>query len=187
MDDSDVLELKRQGIHLLNGFFITAAVYVLKPIIGLWVLAPLVLALILLFTVPRFLPGNWISDFLMRHFERRKDIEEFPFKGAIYYGLGIIFPIALLEVRYCCAVILILSVGDCFSTLIGRRYGRTRIGKRSLEGAVGFLATAWPAATVMVGPVNAFWLAFAGSLVELFDPFNDNITVPAALTFILLI
>ena len=121
--DEDTLEFKRQMIHLFNGIAITLAVFILKPKIGRLVLVPLVFAIFILYFIPKLLPDLWISNHLLHHFERRKDIATFPFKGAIMYGIGIIFPIALLEVHYCCAVILILSVGDAFSNLIGRKYG----------------------------------------------------------------
>lgn len=187
MMDEDRLEFKRQMIHLLNGSAIAAAVYFLKPMFGLWVLAPLVAALALLHTVPRIHPEHRIANHLMYHFERRNDIQEFPFKGAIFYGLGIIFPIVLLEVNYAVAVILILSVGDSVSTMVGRRYGKTRIFDKSVEGTLAFTLSSWIVASLLVGPVHGLVLALAGAVIELFSLFDDNVTIPLGLTLLALV
>jgi phytol kinase len=180
--DDETLEFKRQMIHLLNGSTIAAAVYFLKPSLGLWVLAPLVAALFLLHAMPKIRPDLRVMNILMYHFERRRDIENFPFKGAIFYGLGIIFPIVLLDRSFGCAVILVLSVGDAFSNLIGRRWGTRRILDKSLEGSLGFLFTSWAAVSLLLDPLHAFALAFAGAVIELFSFWDDNVTIPAGLS-----
>ncbi len=184
--DENTLEFKRKTIHLLNGTAIAIAVYLLRPAFGLLILAPLALALAALYFVPRVWPDMRISNHLMYHFERRKDIATFPFKGAIMYGLGITAPIVLLDVEHACAVILVLSVGDAFSNLVGRAYGRHRIGHKSLEGAFGFFLTGFAASSVLLEPWSAATLSFAGMLIELFLPGDDNITIPWILTFLAL-
>jgi dolichol kinase len=185
--DENRLEFKRQMVHLLNGTTIAVAVYFLKPLIGLLVLAPLIAALIMLYTVPRVWPDLSIAHHLMYHFERRKDIKEFPFKGAIMYGLGIIAPIVLLRVNLACAVILILSVGDAFSNLVGRKYGRHKVGHRSFEGSLGFFLTASVAAAVLVPTPLAMLLSFVGAAIELFLPWDDNLTIPGGLALLVLL
>lgn len=184
--DEDRLELQRQLVHLLNGSAITFVVYFLRPVLGLLILLPLFFALLLLFYVPKLFPDQKIASHLMYHFERRKDIATFPFKGAIMYGLGIIAPIVLLPVNYACAVILILSVGDAFSNLVGREFGRHMVGHRSLEGSFGFLVTAWAAAGLLINPFHAGLLAFVGMLIELFLPWDDNLTIPGGLSLLAL-
>jgi dolichol kinase len=182
-----MLELKRQGIHLLNGSAIAMCVYLLKPLLGIWILFPLFFALILMYAVPRLLPDLWISNRLMHHFERRKDIKSFPFRGAIMFGLGIIAPILLLEVNYACAVILTLSVGDAFSTIVGRKYGRHHVGRRSLEGSAAFIFTSVIAASLLITPSHAALLAFVGASIELLGPFDDNVTIPLGLSLLVLL
>ncbi|MFH0862992.1 MAG: hypothetical protein V1875_08190 [Candidatus Altiarchaeota archaeon] len=184
--DEDRLEFKRQLIHLLNGSAISVAVWFFKPAIGLYVLVPLLIALMLLYFTPRLWPDLKVSNHLMHHFERREDIKNFPFKGAIMYGLGIIPPIVLLPVNYACAVILILSVGDAFSNLVGRRWGIHKVGHRSLEGSFGFLVTSWAVSGFLIDPLQAGLLAFVGTLIELFIPFDDNLTIPGGLSLVVL-
>lgn len=183
----DMLELKRQLVHLLNGSLIACAVYFLKPVFGLLILAPLVAALSALHAAPKLKPDLKIANHLMYHFERKKDIESFPFKGAIFYGLGIVFPITLLEAPEAAAVILVLSVGDSFSNLVGRRYGKTKIMDKSLEGSAAFFGFSYVGAALLVEPVLAASMAFVGALIELFSFADDNLTIPLGLSLLALV
>jgi dolichol kinase len=183
-DNTEELELKRKLVHLLNGCAIAAAVYFLKPVFGVLILAPLAAALLLLHITPRIKPDLWVMNHLLYHFERRKDIPMFPFKGAILFGYGIAFPILFLPSPYDAAVIVILSVGDCFSNLVGRRYGRMRIGGRSLEGAIGFLIPAWAASAILIDTYHGLVLSSAGAIIELLSPWDDNVAIPLILTVI---
>jgi len=184
MEETDTLELKRQLIHLLNGSAITVAVYLLKPIFGLLLLAPLLVAIFALHIAPRVGGKLWIVERLMHHFERKRDRRKFPFKGAIFFGYGIIAPIALLDHAHAAAVILILAVGDSASTLIGRRWGRTRIGDKSFEGFLGFVVLGALAAAIFIDPKNAFFLALIGGLIELVSKIDDNLIIPSSLSLI---
>jgi dolichol kinase len=188
LGERDSLELKRQVFHLLMGSAIAAAVYTLKPVIGLLILAPLVAALIIMYWASISKPDIRIADHLLAHFERPRDRRNFPFRGAIMFGLGVIPPIVLLDARWASAVILVFSFGDCFATLVGRRYGRMRLGGKSLEGSAAFMVSALPAAWALVGLQYGIILAFFGALIELIEgKLNDNVTVPAALSLLVLI
>ncbi|MBD3388663.1 MAG: hypothetical protein GF416_06305 [Candidatus Altiarchaeales archaeon] len=182
--DEDRLEFKRQMVHLFNGSVIGGLVYALKPVYGLWILVPLVLSLFILHAVPKLTPDLKVANHLLYHFERRKDIDNFPFKGAIFYGYGIIFPIVLLETEYAVATILVLSVGDAFSNLVGRKYGRIRILDKSMEGTLGFFFSAWLAASLLVDPTHALIMAAVASVIELFSFWDDNITIPLGLSLL---
>ena len=179
------LELRRKLFHLILGSCIAFAVYLLKPVYGNLVLVPLVLGVVVMLLIPRVMPKNKVAGQLMYHFERRKDIETFPFKGAIHYGIGVFFPILLLDVKTACAIVLVLSVGDAFSTLIGKFHGKTRIhqmGFKSVEGSLAFLVSAFVVALVFVDYATAIKFAVVGMIVELFSPWDDNFTVPVSLT-----
>ncbi len=182
--DEDILELKRQLVHLLNGSAIAAGIYLLKPVVGLWILSPLIIALITLHLLPKVRPDHKVMNHLMNHFERKKDILVFPFRGAIFFGWGIMFPIILLDAPYAAAVVLILSVGDSVSTLVGRRYGKIRIGDKSLEGSVAFLVCAWAASSILIDPTHALVLSVVGMIIELFSFADDNIVIPASLSLL---
>jgi dolichol kinase len=183
MEDSH-LEFKRQMVHLFNGTAIALAVYHLKPLYGLWILLPLFIAIFLLHAMPKIKPELKIMNHIMYHFERKKDIESFPFKGAIFYCYGIIFPIAFLPTDYAAASIVVLSVGDSFSNLVGRKYGRMKVGEKSIEGSLGFLIPSTVAASFFIDPLHAFVFSLVGAIIELFSFWDDNIIIPATLTLV---
>jgi len=179
------LELRRKLFHLILGSCIAFTVYFLKPLYGNLVLVPLVLGVVVLLIIPKIKPENKVSNRLLYHFERRKDIENFPFKGAIHYGIGVFFPILLLDVKTACAIVIVLSVGDAFSTLIGKFHGKTiihQLGFKSIEGSIAFTVSSFLAALIFVDWTTAVKLACVGALVELLSPWDDNFTVPVALT-----
>jgi dolichol kinase len=107
--------------------------------------------------------------------------------GVGYFLGGVLLCLLLFEFEVTLASIAILSVGDPTATMIGRRWGRIRICKKSLEGTIGFLASSMTAGMVLQG----FWpgLSMAtfsigtviGAMVELL-PLNidDNLLLPLA-------
>jgi len=191
MENELRLEVKRQLFHLILGTAISLLVWILKPMIGNLILIPLFIAIILLFTLPKIAPKSIMSNHLLTHFERKKDLKSFPYKGAIFYGIGIIFPIILLPVELACVVILILSVGDAMSTLIGKFHGKIRIGEKSLEGTMSFILFSFIACVIflkMAGQIElakkTLGLVIAGSLIELQHKVDDNLAVPVILSII---
>lgn len=182
------VEVGRQLVHLFLGIAISFVVYYLVPIIGYFILLPLILALILLIVVPRIHPDLKIANHLLYHFERDHDILNFPFRGSIWYGIGIIAPILLLPLNVACAVIVILSVGDSTSTLIGKFFGRIRLGDKSLEGFLAFVFFGFISAMMFINnPILAILLAFFGGIIEFFTFMDDNFLVPTGLTIFYLI
>jgi len=90
--------------------------------------------------------------------------------------------------------LLVLSVGDPMAALIGRRFGRIKIGSKSLEGFAAFVLTSALASAAYLGgyypelaPLPLVGLAVgasvAGGLAELFtSKLDDNMTIPLAAT-----
>jgi dolichol kinase len=191
MTSEKALEIRRQLFHLILGSVIAAVVWILKPAYGNLIVLPLLAAIILLLAIPRIAPDLTVSSHLLTHFERKKDINSFPYKGAVYYGIGIIFPIILLPVELACVVILILSAGDSLSTIIGKFYGRHRIGLKSVEGTLAFIISSlaacmiflWLAGRTDLAPAAA-GLTLAGSLIELQPFLDDNMAIPMLLAIL---
>lgn len=185
------LEVKRQLFHLLLGSAIALAVWLLKPAYGNFILIPLVAAVLLLLAAPKLAPKLGASNHLLTHFERKKDAKTFPYKGAIFYGVGIFFPIVLLPVELACIVVLILSVGDAASTLVGKFHGRVRIWDKTLEGSMAFVLFSFMASILFLklsGRMDlikeVFVLNVIGALVEIQSMVDDNLAVPLALTIV---
>ena len=189
-----IFEVKRKMFHFVLGTCIAYGVFFLYPAYRNLLLAPLIIALIIMWIIP-CVPAErrWISNHLLYHFEREKDKKEFPFKGAIYFGIGIIPPIVLLPLdasgapRLACAVIAVLAGGDAFATLVGKFYGKYRIGHKSIEGFIAFIIFSYMLATLFVDPKTAMSLAFIGAIIEFFNNIDDNLAIPIGLTIVILV
>jgi len=185
MDETRSLEAKRQAVHMLVGLFMAAAVWYAKPALGDYMIAPMLIIITTLVVTPRIAPKFPVISHLLFHFERKEDIERFPFKGAVWYNVGITFPIILLSRETACAVIVILSIGDAASTIVGKFYGRHRMGHKSLEGSAAFLMSSFVGALTLLSMENAMILAMSGTLIELLDSrLDDNLSIPLGLTIV---
>jgi dolichol kinase len=190
MDSEQVFELKRQGFHFLLGTVISLAVYYLKPEYGNWVALPILFGVLIMLILPKISVRLHLSEHILYHFERDHDKKSFPYKGAILFGLGVIPPIFLLQTPIACAVIITLSAGDSFSTIIGKFFGKHKISPRkSIEGFIAFIVTAFIAAACFTYPnlQTPAALAIIGATIELNHKIDDNISIPWGLTAIILI
>lgn len=105
--------------------------------------------------------------------------------GVGYFLAGVLICLLLFDLDVALGSIIILSVGDPAAAAVGQRWGRTRIGKKSLEGMAGFLVAAMIAGVGLHGllpgismPVFAAG-AFAGAVVEcLPSKIDDNLILP---------
>jgi len=184
MNEENLLELRRQLFHLFLGLTISFFIYFTKPIFGDAIaILPISVIFFLLF-FPEFNVRIGIITHILDKFERPHDKQEFPFKGAIFYGIGIGFPIILLPLNIACAIIAILSVGDSMSTLIGKFYGKVRKGhkEKSLEGLFAFILFGFMGASIFVSWKFAILLALIGGIIEFLSFFDDNLLVPIGLT-----
>lgn len=188
-----IFELKRKMFHFVLGTVIAYLVYFLLPLYGYLILAPLIVSILIMLAIPRLTIRHPVSDHLLYHFEREYDKKNFPYKGAIFFGIGIMPPIILLPIDpvtgrplLTCAVIAVLAGGDAFSTLVGKFYGKYRIGHKSVEGFIAFIISGYMMATLFL-PHNlyaCFALAFIGALIEFFNNIDDNLAIPIGLTVV---
>ena len=178
-------EDKRQIVHLVLGILIAFFAWFFQELVAI----PLFFGIIGLIILSHY-PEFSVSKFLSNHFEEHRKTKMF--QGAIFYGIGIL-PVILLipfitrEVG--CAIIAILSAGDSFSTLIGKRFGKYKIGSRSIEGFLAFLVSGFIFSYIFLSSVFwAFMLSFFGATLELLSPkhLDDNILIPWALLIIFL-
>ena len=177
-----LLELKRQLVHLFMGIVISLSVYFVYPFMGKLVLLPLIVILLFIFTLPRLITDIWLFNHLFLHFEREDDIMNFPFRGAFWYGVGIIPPILFLPLNPACAVIAVLSAGDSMSTIVGKFLGKRRYGHKSVEGFLSFFVFGFLAAAVFVSPELALMFAFLGAVMEFLSFIDDNLLIPLSLS-----
>jgi dolichol kinase len=127
-----------------------------------------------------------VNSFIFTHlgsFVRESEADKLT--GTAPYILGIGLSLYAYSEPVATAAICFLAVGDVTATLIGERYGRTKIGDKSLEGTGGFLFAALAAGGVLLilGMGTTPWVMVLGALVaagvELLTlPVNDNLVIP---------
>ena len=111
--------------------------------------------------------------------------EEHRLTGTAPYVLGIGLSLFLYRVDIAVAAICFLAFGDVAATTIGERYGRTKIGNKSLEGSLAFVVAAvsvgllLPLVGITVVPGVILIGAIVAAGVELLPlPVNDNLVIP---------
>jgi dolichol kinase len=105
--------------------------------------------------------------------------------GTASYILGIGLSLYVFSKPVATAAICFLAFGDVAATTIGERFGKTKIGNKSLEGTVAFVIAALLAGGVLfiIGSGTNPLVMVLGSLVaagvELLTlPINDNLLIP---------
>ena len=102
----------------------------------------------------------------------------------IFFALGIMFSLILFPAPASYASIAILTLGDGFATIFGRKFGSVVFSfnkGKNVEGSVFGFLFASVGAMLFVDPVKALMGAAAGMLVECLPlPLSDNLTIPLA-------
>lgn len=117
-----------------------------------------------------------IGSPIMREHEKSGD-----FTGATYILIAFCCTIALYDKPIAVAALSFTIVGDTLAALVGRRFGRLRFGRKSLEGSLaclvgcGLVAWAVPGLPIYVGIVGAGVATIAESISLGID---DNVSMP---------
>ncbi|MCH9035803.1 MAG: hypothetical protein IH860_00600 [Chloroflexi bacterium] len=114
-----------------------------------------------------------------------KESESSQTLGSTYLLAATLLAFLLFDRDVAVLALLFLAVGDPLAALVGQRYGRARIRKKSVEGSLAFMAGAALVGWVLIagGLDISLWVVMSGAavaaLVELLSlPPDDNITVP---------
>lgn len=113
------------------------------------------------------------------------------FSGAMYILWSTVFTVALYRRDIAVAALAFIVVGDTLAALVGRKFGRHRFGRKSLEGSLACLAGTLGVALVVPGLSLSVAVlgAVVAAVVEAFSgPIDDNVSVPlvSGLTMFLL-
>jgi dolichol kinase len=111
--------------------------------------------------------------------------EEQRLTGTPPYVLGIGLSLFLYPTEIATYAICFLAIGDVSATTIGERYGKTRIGNKSLEGTAAFIVVALGVGSILsfigvnLPPLVMILGALIAAGVELLPlPLNDNLVIP---------
>lgn len=129
-----------------------------------------------------------ILNYIFDNFGRSNVRQSFPGKGAFFYGLGAFILSLFLGSRGVAASMLIVSIGDSVSHLIGAEYGKIKHPLSNSKYAEGHIAggvLAGAGASFFIIPPIAFITAFFAMFIEgiefggkLDQVFDDNLVIP---------
>lgn len=173
----------RKLYHLFGGLSLLSVFYILGREHALLFYA-VVFVIVLTLDGARLLIPEW-NRFVFAHFGSfiRKN-EEHRLTGTTTYVLGIGLSLYLYSPLVATAAICFLAVGDVAATTVGERYGKTKIGDKSLEGTIAFIIAALCAGFfVYLGGHLPIWVVIVGALsaavTELLPlRVNDNLLIP---------
>ncbi len=179
-------ELERKAFHMLCLVYGAAYWYFGWPLAGRLMAAWLAVALVVetaRLTIPavqRFLGG--LFEGMIRDTERRH------FSGIVHTTAGSLLAMIIAhgDSRVVYAAIGQLAFGDAAAALIGKAFGRTKIGggSKSWEGSLAALSVCYAVALLCgVGARAALASAVVATLVELMPTtgfFNDNLWLPVS-------
>jgi len=174
----------RKLYHLIGGIGLLSLYYLLGRDRALLFYAALFLVALGLDIIRLSIPS--VNDLIFARFSSfiRKN-EAHKLTGTAPYVLGIGLSLYLYSTVVATVAICFLAFGDVAATAIGERYGRTKIGDKSLEGTAAFVLAALAAGgtLALIGLGLSPWVMVPGALVaagvELLTlPVNDNLVIP---------
>ncbi|HUI45718.1 MAG TPA: hypothetical protein VL122_07045 [Nitrospirota bacterium] len=174
----------RKLFHLFGGLGLLSLYFVCGRYKALALYGVLVI-IVLLVEIVRLKTPAW-NLFLYSHFGsffRKNEVKKL--SGTIPYILGVALSLYAFSAEVASTAICFLAFGDVAATTIGERYGRTKIGNKSLEGTAAFVIAAFLAGFLLrpLGLHLKAWVMICGAIiaagVELL-PFeiNDNLAIP---------
>ncbi|MCK8519059.1 diacylglycerol/polyprenol kinase family protein [Methanoculleus sp. 7T] len=178
-------ESLRQVVHLVFGLGIAGFVFIFDRGLTISVLMlTLFVGFILSDAVARGYTIPVVSP-LIENLERR---DAAPGKGALFFALGALFCLVFFPKEVVFVGLVVLALLDSVATIVGVRFGRTRIyNHKSLEGTLAGVAVTAAALCLLVPPPAALATAAAAGLAELASPVDDNLVIPVVACLVLTI
>jgi len=192
-----VNQLGRKLYHLLGGLALVSLYYVIGRDRALLFYAALFVVVLILDLIRLKLPP--VNRFIHDRFQNFIRVsEKRKITGTASYILGIGLSFYFYRSDIATLAVCFLAFGDVAATTVGERYGKTKIGKKSLEGSIAFVAAAISGGMLLslAGIPVMYGLVVTGALiaagVELIPlPVNDNLLIPlisgGAMSLILMI
>ncbi len=176
--------LGRKLFHLLGGLGLLSLYFFLgrnEALISYGALAVLVFVIeVLRLEVPAW------NDFFYRRFGSFiRNNEQRKMTGTVPYILGVGLSLYAYATPVASTAVCFLAFGDVAATAIGERFGKTKIGGKSLEGTAAFIVAAVAAGFILsatgmgVAPATMVVGALCAAGVELVPiAVNDNLAIP---------
>lgn len=173
-------EFKRKLFHEI-GLFIPVCYYLFfdkkEAILGMSII-------VLIFLVMEFLRlrYNFGKELIPKVVGKTlRDYEKVDLSAATYFIISSFFTILLFEKYVAVVAISYNSIGDFFSAIIGKRYGKRKYmgGKKSIEGSFACFISCLLVGFIILNPILAIVGALAATFAEGYlIKINDNLSIP---------
>lgn len=177
---TDGMQPWRRAFHATNGTFLVLALLFLPIPRGavLLALGALVAGLVLLDVVRLTRPG--VNRLFFRTFIRLASPREAnKVASSTWYALGVLLALLLFPRGAALAGILTMALGDPAAALVGRKYGKRKLGSGSLEGSTTFALVAFGVLALFAPwPVAAVAALVTAAVEALPWPVDDNLSIP---------
>lgn len=179
-------EIRRKlGFHMLGGLAIAFIFYLIpKFIFQICIIILLIIALIM-----RSMKLHNMNSKLIENMSKTFGRKNEDGNGSIYMFLGIILVSILFTKNIAILSIIVLSISDSISTLIGKFLGKIKIyKKKTLEGTLSFFVSGF--LIIFLSTQNfiiSFFASITSALIELFTPIDDNLIIPSSCAFVIAI
>jgi dolichol kinase len=178
-------EIVRQLVHLCFGLGIVAMVFFLDHAFVIVVLAGVLLIGVVL--VDLILRGYRIPVIspLVQYGDRGDPL---PGKGAFFFTVSTLACIILFPVTIVVPALVVLSVLDSVTTLVGTRFGRHRIyNGKSWEGTLSGIAVTVLFLLPFLSLPGALVVSIIAGIIELISPVDDNLVIPVGVCILLML
>ncbi|NPA42316.1 MAG: phosphatidate cytidylyltransferase [Aquificae bacterium] len=176
-EDKD-LEVRRQLFHLIAiSLWLVPIVYFPR-----WLTLFIFLLVILLnaLLVLKVEPVHRFFNPLVESLEREKNVDK-PSVQALYANLGVFLSFLVFDALSVVGVV-VLAVGDSFSTIVGKLRGRNKLPwneNKSFEGTLAFFLSSYCALLFILPYGEAILIANLCALLESVDTqIDDNLLIP---------
>jgi len=176
-------ESLRQVVHLVFGLGIAGFILLFDRDLALPVL---VLALFVGFILSDAISRGYtipVISAVIASLERR---DAAPGRGTLFFALGALFCLVFFPREVAFIGLVVLSLLDSVTTLVGIRFGRNRIyNHKSFEGTFAGVVVTVAALCLLVPPATALVTAAVTALAELVSPVDDNLVIPVVACLVL--
>tara|TARA_Y100000768_G_scaffold385705_1_gene372422 strand:- start:60 stop:641 length:582 start_codon:yes stop_codon:yes gene_type:complete len=181
-------ELLRKGIHACNSIIAFALFFLDQNDVLLIVAIGTILIVVFDFLRIYTKQVQKIYNFLFK--EVTRDFESRRLTGASYVMIGALIVLSIFESRICIPALLIMSFSDSAAAIIGKKYGKTKIFDKTLEGSLAFLLTSFVIVIFFIPDIDftfSIIAIIASTIVELVPKSNldDNLLIPIVSAFII--
>jgi dolichol kinase len=193
-------ELLRKGIHLVSLNIPVLYIFVSKTF-ALSILIPLCIVFVTIDILSK--KNQAVSELVHKYFggmlrKHEKKKKRLILNGASWVLISAVITVLVFPKIVAVVAFTILIISDMSAALIGRKFGKTKLFNKSLEGTTAFIVSALIVVSVIGFFFDGNWLyylaggtaAFVGGIVEAYSKkmkVDDNMSIPASVGIVMLL